>query len=472
MSALKLQTLKQKLWAIVAASFVARVIMFFTLPSTPSSFAPDEGTYAALVKWIAEKKVADDFPTYGGGLYLSGRSVILPASWLYNLGVGELNAVRLVSTLHALLSMALIVFLICRMAEAHFSKFRMDNFNEKLIIAAFGVYAFLPSHFVWSTLGLRESPNEFWLILIYATVFGLYKTHQHFKLPLLLLLSTSIFLIFSTRPQVGWLTVISLMFFALSKLRTRITYLLLPAVLLGMLGGFATTTGIAYEIKDNYTAREIDPQTKSLVSPEGASQTQSEQDASEVCVKENSVVSIGQSSFECFKDGIRYERKDVKDPVTAVVKQIEVVPEKQSLNQIDAASVIKTPNCPFPSNNELSNYGCIVWRLPYMTSTFLFRPLPIVDTTSTASWAASIENVLWLLAFVILFVGLFVKRRTSLVPSLRAPIIFLILYIAGAGSYEGNMGTAFRHKSLVLWIVLLLLVAIFWRRNDIEERSI
>ncbi len=42
MSAFKLQTLKQKLWAIVAASFVARVIMFFALPNTPSSLAPDE----------------------------------------------------------------------------------------------------------------------------------------------------------------------------------------------------------------------------------------------------------------------------------------------------------------------------------------------------------------------------------------------------------------------------------------------
>jgi len=49
MSAFKLQTLKQKLWAIVAASFVARVIMFFALPNTASFLAPDEGNYAFLV---------------------------------------------------------------------------------------------------------------------------------------------------------------------------------------------------------------------------------------------------------------------------------------------------------------------------------------------------------------------------------------------------------------------------------------
>ena len=65
MGALKLHTLKQKLWAIVAASFVVRVVVFFALPNTPSSLGPDEGTYAALTKWIGESRPADKFPAYG-----------------------------------------------------------------------------------------------------------------------------------------------------------------------------------------------------------------------------------------------------------------------------------------------------------------------------------------------------------------------------------------------------------------------
>jgi len=39
---------------------------------------------------------------------------------------------------------------------------------------------------------------------------------------------------------------------------------------------------------------------------------------------------------------------------------------------------------------------------------------------------------------------------------LTPSLIFFTLYCVGAGSYEGNMGTAFRHKSLILWVVLLL----------------
>ncbi len=82
MSALKLHTLKQKLWAIVVTSFITRVVIFFVLPSTPSALAPDEGTYSSLTSWIGESKPADEFPAYGQGLYLSGRSIIVPASLL------------------------------------------------------------------------------------------------------------------------------------------------------------------------------------------------------------------------------------------------------------------------------------------------------------------------------------------------------------------------------------------------------
>ena len=121
MSAIKLHTLKQKLWALVAASFVARVIVFFALPKTPSSLGPDEGTYAALTKWIGESNPADKFPAYGQGLYLSGRSIISPASILYRAGINELDAVRIISTVYGFCSLIMLVLLILNLqnSKAH-----------------------------------------------------------------------------------------------------------------------------------------------------------------------------------------------------------------------------------------------------------------------------------------------------------------------------------------------------------------
>ena len=149
MSALKLHMLKQKLWAIVAASFVARVVMFFGLPNTPSSLAPDEGTYASLTSWIGESKPADEFPAYGQGLYLSGRTIIVPASLLYRIGINELDAVRLVSTIYGLCTLILVVCLVLKLYKADMGDPLDREFNGHLIVGLVILFAFLPSHFVW-----------------------------------------------------------------------------------------------------------------------------------------------------------------------------------------------------------------------------------------------------------------------------------------------------------------------------------
>ena len=103
-----------------------------------------------------------------------------------------------------------------------------------------------------------------------------------------------------------------------------------------------------------------------------------------------------------------------------------------------------------------------------MTLTFLFRPLPFVDTTSMSSVFAAAENILWIFMFVMIFYGIFKERRIPFLRELAPSLIFFTLYVVGAGSYEGNMGTAFRHKSLILWVVLLLLMAVL-SKNSQEE---
>jgi 4-hydroxybenzoate polyprenyltransferase len=73
--------------------------------------------------------------------------------------------------------------------------------------------------------------------------------------------------------------------------------------------------------------------------------------------------------------------------------------------------------------------------------------------------------------FVLIVYRISKIKRIPLFEELAPSIIFFSLYVVGAGSYEGNMGTAFRHKSLILWVVLLLLFAFFWRGQDEEKES-
>ena len=166
----------------------------------------------------------------------------------------------------------------------------------------------------------------------------------------------------------------------------------------------------------------------------------------------------------------------------------EIMEHKQSMNQLGAASAIETKGCPLDNSNQASSspskfdtYFCIMWRSPYMVSTFLFRPTLGIDTTSTSSLFAALENIFWLMLFVVIF-WLLMKRRTiSLSSQFTPPVIFLLLYVLGASAYQGNMGTGFRHKSSILWIVLLVIFALAWRkpaesvettRNNSQESAV
>ena len=113
---LRLTTLKSKLYAIVFASFVVRVVAFFMLPNTASNLAPDEGTYATLTEWISASKEADTF--YSNTLYLRSRSFVIPASLLYKIGITAIDSVRIVASIYALLSFILIAFVLLRIVES------------------------------------------------------------------------------------------------------------------------------------------------------------------------------------------------------------------------------------------------------------------------------------------------------------------------------------------------------------------
>jgi hypothetical protein len=462
MSALKLHTLKQKLWAIVAASFVARVIMFFTLPNTPSSLAPDEGTYAFLAKWISESKPATDFPDFGEGLYLSARSIILPASTLIKFGMNELNAVRLTSSVYGFLSFCLLAYLCSKLLKSDTSGVEENRKTERLLISLLLVYAFLPSHFVWSNLGLRESPNEFWLIAAFIGVFLLYKEGQPNKPLIAALVFISIVCTFGSRPEAGWVLIVTLLIYSMFKLRNKLTYLMITSVLAGLFAGYLTTISFAYVTSDSYVAKDATPTPTKDATPTD----RGEVNASKLCDGTKSKVEYEGKIYNCIISGTVTTRERPSNLFEVAIDQVEVIPGKQIVNQVGAASVIERLVCPWDETSEIVKYGCLAYRAPYMTLTFLFRPLPFIDTTSMSSTFAAAENMLWIFMFGLIVYRISKVKRIPFLAELAPALIFFSLYVVGAGSYEGNMGTAFRHKSLILGVPLLLIFALFWHRDS------
>ena len=134
-------------------------------------------------------------------------------------------------------------------------------------------------------------------------------------------------------------------------------------------------------------------------------------------------------------------------------------------NKLNAESTFKIVRCPEKlrniENRVTSNLICTAYRAPLSIPNFLFRPFFGLDTYSFRTYTAALENLIWVIGVFFVISNYFLKRRIIYFEYLKPIVIFSILFVCAASTYEGNLGTAFRHKSLVLitlfsWIILIL----------------
>jgi hypothetical protein len=441
----KLTTLKSKLYAIVFASFVVRVVAFFTLPNTSSNLGPDEGNYGALTESVSQGKPADKY-TFTT-LYIISRSLIVPSTLINRFGFNGLDSVRITASVYGLMTLLLAVFLFLKLQESdrEVSKFVSTNQKKTLFLAA--IFAFLPSCLGWSILGLREAVLAFWVTVVFALVFYVYQVKKSPSKIAALGILLAIILVFSSRPQVGWVVGVTLLTYFLLKVRVRASQILIPVTLIGILLGYIVTTPFSIESTETFT----------LYSPTTTTKTQF--DSKNFCKFDEEEIIFQGVKFKCLRGVDKKSIQRLKNPGIALIDQVEAIPERQEGNRWRAASVIKNQTCPIIGESRAQKYLCIAYRAPYTSFTFLFRPMLGADVTSSSSLFAAIENFFWLTALLFVIVMYIRNRRLAFFGALAPSLLFFSLYTIGAGAYEGNMGTAFRHKSLILWVVILLVAS-------------
>ena len=139
---------------------------------------------------------------------------------------------------------------------------------------------------------------------------------------------------------------------------------------------------------------------------------------------------------------------------------------QREVSALYADSAIATDSCSgVPDPRSLR--WCEITRLPDAAFAVMFRPLWPLDIP--AEWSAmavlaSIENVAWL-GLVATVIWVLFTRRFSMTRLLTIGLSYGALVIAGMSALEGNFGTAFRHKSSVLWVLCLVLVVSGARRG-------
>ncbi len=401
---------------IILTSAIMRLVFFLTMPNSPSKFGPDEGTYAFLAKYVSESLPVQDFPLFGPDLYHSSKTFIIPSAFFIELGMNQLDAVRLTSSLYGLASLILLslIYLSLRRTFGEGPNGTLSVFDKKSTFLIW-LFALFPSNFMWSIIGLRESGSQFWLLITFYFLIKVILQGDSSVWIYSCFSILSLMLAFGTRPETALVFSIVVLFFAIFLLIKNRRIIPAIVVAFGLLLGQA------------FTASKAIPPLPLVSSADTV---------------------------------------DLEDTFSKAVQEIQkdfgellVLEDRRNINALNAESAIKQTSCINQTRHFLTTIKCNLLEFPYRLFTFLFRPLLFFDQGSTSLTLAAIENLGWALLILYGLFGAFRRFRYTAESFIRITLgAYILVFSSAAALYEGNLGTAFRHKSSILWPLLLTLL--------------
>jgi hypothetical protein len=357
----------------------------------PSQFAPDEIVYAELNKWVLLGGKPADFPLFGGDLFFTSLSFNIPTIGFIALGVPQILAIRLTANLYSLLSILLIYKTFIEIKSDKL-KFASNKYFERFMNLLIVIYLLLPSHFIWATLGIRESTNEFWLIFTFYICYQIFKDRNRTINYVYLFLCIQ-FLYFS-RPQIGYLVIFVMICLGLVViLRERRAFLLIS-----VLGSWFTIAILNVWISNTYLSDSI-----SL-------------------------------SGRITKQTSEFSRQIIS-PI-GTLTQIQNIQKARMQYANTSIDVILCPRI-LPTDSII----CKVYQTPKLSINYISRPIFIVDQleTTTQKYAAT-ENLFWILITIYVFVLsiMTIKVFNQNFYFKLSLLLYIILFIILSGLYVGN----------------------------------
>lgn len=465
---------------LLASLFFRLIFHFVYLPDKPSEFGPDEGTYGLLAGYVENGLPVDEFLGFGAGLYNSSRSFIIPSSALIRLGFTELDAVRAVASLYGILSSILIVLCLVAILRTISPEVQPRDYGLVVVLPVL-LFTFLPSNFLWSTLGLRESTSQFWLISAFYFLLKLYFSRSMVLFAYLCLASLSLTFAFAARKETALVFAFSAFISGLYVAIRKRNATLVAAVALGVLGGQMFITTPQVKVTETYYLIPVNEfQSKSPTSKqsvESKSPTPKTKAPTGICKSEDLKVTVQSQEYSCIK--VIENKKVVENPIRSITNQVAVVQNferARNIRSIDAQSALPKSDCKNYESAIQTTIMCSIKELPYRLSSFLVRPFPFIDSGSTTFNLAGIENILWLLLFLFVLY-LFISTRVTNVEKfvISSLAFYLMSFSVLASLYQGNLGTAFRHKSSILWSLVIILATLLWQKRKVlnyESQSV
>lgn len=425
---------KVRVFLVITFLHLGFIILFDGI----TAFAPDEANYIRVFNNLYRSDFSiDGYLGWHEGSINGLRLIYLPGKILAIIGFSDFYAVRILSVFYSMLSLYLLL------------KLAPEYKILKLPIRFWLVSAFLiPSIFLWTSIGLRESFIFFSLVAIFYLLSNPKKLC--FRKQFVLLAAASTFLLISKI----YLFVLLLMCFVTSTLflfllRKKIQFSslkLLSAFLVPLLIFPAIATNIAAEAERTLEYKLLAPTPPPTPTPTPTPPP--------TPPPTGAIPARGQMVHDLYQE---FEKNPFLSRLLTLTGIEGILQKKVESSYLQADSV------------ELSNNMAQLQRKPASLRkplsllvgayNFLFVPTPFIDNGSFFLNAQSYESFIWYffyLIFLILLIGL-IRGRYALNQVTLSSSLFSLGFIALSTFIEVNDGTSVRHRAVLLVGILVML---------------
>jgi len=445
---------------ISAAYFFIHAIVIIILDEV-TAFAPDENNYLGIFKSVVRgDSTLDGFAGWPVKNELFLELIYFPASVLVMFGFTELQSIRILSSLVSYLSL----FVLYSLAGDN----RVMGMRQKNWII-FGF--FFPSIILWSTLGLRESFIFLWLSCIFyflkkfldssrvvhafallssSAALVLTKNYLYAIFAIACILSTLIIVVARRTFDFSYLVILSMVLAPV---------VLSPEIRISLLTGakFVVEQKVIQQppISPSQTATEpgVNPNSDSNSKVDRGETLQNVLDQAE----NNSIF-----SFIVKKSGINRELNSPSDstPSASPPDKSEEAKSANGVNESREKLTITPASLRDPVSLFLGVAG------------FIVKPFPFFDSGSFFIDILSYESFFWYPIYGLLATIIYrmVRGKNEWDLSSTTAILFIVGFLIQSALLEINVGTAYRHRSILL-IGILALCAIFYDQRDSAQKG-
>jgi hypothetical protein len=433
---------ERRIIAVFALLYIScRVVLAIGIGEC-NALAPDESSYLDILIFTDNSEIVSTTSTWASLPKLVRQIAFLPALLFHKFGFTYLISLRFQTILYSALAMYL-VYLTLRVILQMNTGINQEMYKESKVIKFYIVLILsMPTFFLWSTLGLREPFIYLSLGLMFlgATLITKVSKNLYFGGITLILgeiiLAHTKFYLFTL-----FATALILAFLTDKANSLKKNLLIVIPIILVTLTAFDTAKGV-FDL--SFDIRKKEPVRSDRANVEYLSVSRI---ALQKCIVDNEAGPVILSLAKAL--GVSGVQPEGVQPEG--VQPEGVQPEYSAATNYasDQARNVINP-----------------LRIGPGVVNFLLFPMDLKQFSSVALIGV-FESIVWIPVYIFFVREIILKRRgkTRFSTIMKLSLYFISMFVAFSAATEINFGTAIRHRSVVLFPIVLVTLSLYFERK-------